>query len=95
MISSRNAEKRERRSHPIFYGYQLMDRICSISKKLVDLGYAEELNYLDILACGGPYHWPPLTIWLFNDHPDVKVPKPLTDRSEFIPSNLKLHPLNL
>jgi hypothetical protein len=94
MISSGSAEKRKPRSHLSSYDYhQLMDGIFSIYKKLLDLGYAEELNYLDTLACGTQNDWPPLTIWLFKDHPDVKVPKPLTDRSEWISLGLGFHPL--
>jgi hypothetical protein len=53
--------------------------VCSITEKLEELGFAEELNYLDSLI-GFARPTPPLT--LFDNHPDVKVNKPLTERSK-------------
>ncbi|KAJ7155902.1 hypothetical protein C8R43DRAFT_998367 [Mycena crocata] len=47
-----------------------------ITAKLVALGFTEELEYLGTVS---RYVQPQLC--MFNDHPDVKLPKPLTERS--------------
>ncbi|KAJ7754984.1 hypothetical protein DFH07DRAFT_496519 [Mycena maculata] len=49
-----------------------------ISDKLDELGFVEELDYLDSLQ--GQYGLRP-ALRMFDEHPDVKVSKPLTQRS--------------
>ncbi|KAJ6575478.1 hypothetical protein B0H19DRAFT_987683 [Mycena capillaripes] len=53
-------------------------RRAEISEKLEELGFIEELEYLDGLV--GGYGLRP-ALCLFDDHPDIKVPKPLTART--------------
>ncbi|KAJ7492275.1 hypothetical protein FB451DRAFT_1078197 [Mycena latifolia] len=54
-------------------------RRSDIADKLEDLGFLEELDYLEDLAQSFGRVTPALL--LFDDHPDVKVSKPLTERS--------------
>ncbi|KAJ7024421.1 hypothetical protein C8F04DRAFT_162777 [Mycena alexandri] len=54
-------------------------RTMDISEKLEDLGFIEELEYLEDLK--EVYLHPRKTIRPLRDHPDVKVSKPLTERS--------------
>ncbi|KAJ6609339.1 hypothetical protein B0H10DRAFT_479554 [Mycena sp. CBHHK59/15] len=52
-------------------------RSLDIADKLEKMGWIEELEYLENLEYEGPNS----TLIMFNDHPDVKVNKPLTDRA--------------
>ncbi|KAJ7269374.1 hypothetical protein B0H12DRAFT_1095502 [Mycena haematopus] len=54
-------------------------RKAEISGKLEELGFLEELEYLEDLGTSGYLLRPALC--LFDDHPDVKASKPLTQRS--------------
>jgi hypothetical protein len=58
--------------------------MCRISKKLRELGFGDELDYLRDLAQGSA--WPPPKVRLLHEHPDVRTPKPLTERSEYMKS---------
>ncbi|KAJ7150392.1 hypothetical protein C8R46DRAFT_1124874 [Mycena filopes] len=54
-------------------------RTTDIFEKLEDLGFIEELEYLEGLE--GGYLPPQRTIRPLSDHPDAKVNKPLTERA--------------
>lgn len=83
-ISGKNAETCEFRSRAFLTVSDLRAMCRSISKKLRELGFGDELDYLRHLAQEMLYSGPPPTIHLFHEHPDVKIPKLLTDRSEYM-----------